>query len=369
MSKQPFILLSAGGTGGHISPASALASELIKRGVRVELVTDTRGSKYTNMFTDIPVHVVKSGTAYAGIIGKIKGAVKLAIGMAQSFTLVKKLKPDAVIGFGGYPSVPAVFAAQIKGIPTGLHEQNAIIGKANIFLAPKARFIALSLPLPERMDFSNHITSKATITGNPVRPEIIKLKDAPYPPIKENTSLNIFIMGGSLGATIFSHVVPKALSRLSDDRKKRLRIVQQCRKTDINDAQKLYDKSGIKNVTLAPFFNNVADEITKAHLFIGRSGASTVAEISIAGRPAIYVPYPHHKDQQQKRNAANIKEKGGAWIIEEKDFTDESLRKHIERFFDDLQLLPHAAAHAKKCGLSAAAKSLADLCLQIIDNK
>ncbi len=369
MSKNPFILISAGGTGGHMSPASALASDLIKRGVRVELVTDTRGSKYTSMFPDIPVHIVKSGTAHAGLMGKIKGAIKLAMGMMQGFALVRKLKPDAVIGFGGYPCVPAVYAAQLMGVPTGLHEQNAIIGKANVFLAPKAKFIALSLPLPEGMDFSKHITSKSTIVGNPVRPEIVALKDALYPPLEDGTPLNVFVMGGSLGATVFSCIVPEALSNLSDAQKSRLSIVQQCRKSDLEEAKALYDQSGIKDVILAPFFDDVDKKLGNAHLFIGRSGASTVAEINIAGRPSIYVPYPHHKDQQQKRNAASVEKKGGAWIIEQKDFTSDALQERMEAFFDDLQALPRAAAHAKECGLPAAAKGLADLCLKIIDNQ
>lgn len=351
-----------------MSPASALASDLIRRGVRVELVTDTRGQKYISMFTDIPVHVVKSGTAHAGIIGKLKGAINLATGMMQGFALVRKLKPDAVIGFGGYPSVPAVYAAQILGVPTGLHEQNAIIGKANVFLAPKARFIALSLPLPDGMSFPHHVMSKSIITGNPVRPEIIALKDAPYPSIKEEATLNVFVMGGSLGATVFSKVVPEALSNLSDAKKKRLSVVQQCREADLEEAKALYDKSGIKDVTLAPFFDDVDKKLAKAHLFIGRSGASTVAEINIAGRPAIYVPYPHHKDQQQKRNAASVVDKGGAWIIEEKDFTSDALLERMEAFFDDLQTLPRAAARAKECGLPDAAQELAALSLKMINN-
>jgi UDP-N-acetylglucosamine--N-acetylmuramyl-(pentapeptide) pyrophosphoryl-undecaprenol N-acetylglucosamine transferase len=367
MSKTPFILISAGGTGGHMSPASALASDLTKRGVRVEIVTDTRGSRYTSMFMGIPVHIVKSGTAHAGIIGKIKGSINLIWGIMQGFVLVRKLAPDAVIGFGGYPSVPAVYAAQMLGIPTGLHEQNAIIGKANVFLAPKARFLALSLPLPDGMNFSVHITSKSTITGNPVRPEIIALKDVPYPSLEGYAPFNIFVMGGSLGATVFSRVVPKALSNLSVAQKKRLSVVQQCREADLEEARAIYDKSGIKDVTLAPFFDDVDKKLAKAHLFIGRSGASTVAEINIAGRPAIYVPYPHHKDQQQKRNAASVVDKGGAWIIEEKDFTSDALQERLEVLFDDSQALQRAAAHAKGCGLPAAAQDLSDLCLKIID--
>lgn len=363
MSK--FVLLSAGGTGGHMSPASAMATALIEKGIRVELVTDDRGQKYTKMFHDIKVHVVKSGTAHAGVLGKIKGAINLARGIRHGFALVKELKPDAVIGFGGYPSVPAVLAAQILGVPTGLHEQNAILGKANVFLAPKSKFIALSLPLTILAYVKQRINDKAVVTGNPVRPEIIALKDAAYPSLDDGKKVNIFVMGGSLGATVFSQVVPRALSLLSPERKARIAIVQQCREADLQEAKDLYDESGIDDVTLAPFIDDVARYLAKAHLFIGRSGASTVAEISIAGRPAIYVPYPHHKDQQQKMNAQNVADKGGAWIIEEDQFTPAALHKSIEGFFNDPETLIGAAEHAKECGLPDAAIELAALALKI----
>lgn len=365
MSK--FVLISAGGTGGHMSPASAMATALIEKGVRVELVTDNRGQKYTKMFPEVKVHVVKSGTAHAGILGKVKGALNLARGIMQGFSLVKNLKPDVVIGFGGYPSVPAVLAAQLLGIPTGLHEQNAILGKANVFLAPKSKFIALSLPLPDSTDVKQQIKDKTVVTGNPVRPEIIALKDASYPSLEDGQKVNIFVMGGSLGATVFSHVVPKALSLLSPEQKARIAIVQQCREADLQEAKALYDKSGIEDVTLAPFFDDVAGLLAQAHLFIGRSGASTVAEISIVGRPAIYVPYPHHKDQQQKKNAANVADKGGAWIMEQGgQFSPEALHKSIEDIFNNPEALIAAAARAKECGLPDAAQELAALALKII---
>ncbi len=359
------IMISAGGTGGHMSPAAALATELKNRGHIVELATDDRGQKYVNMFPDdIVVHIIKSGTAGAGVMGKIKGAVNLTQGIVmQGFSLIGKAKPDIVVGFGGYPSVPAVFAAQMRRIPTGLHEQNAILGKANKFLASKAHFIALSLPSQE--DVKGVIKYKMSVTGNPVRSEIVSLKDAEYPEFTKDSNLNIFVMGGSLGATVFSEVVPKAISLLSDDLKKRVNIVQQCRAADINDAKAIYDKTGI-NATLAPFFDDVAEQISRAHLFIGRSGASTVAEMSIAGRPAIYVPYPHHKDQQQMKNALGVSGKGGAWIIPQDEFTPEILRARIEGFFDNSQILLDAALRAKECGLPNAAQNLADLVLKEI---
>ncbi|MCK5374757.1 MAG: UDP-N-acetylglucosamine--N-acetylmuramyl-(pentapeptide) pyrophosphoryl-undecaprenol N-acetylglucosamine transferase, partial [Alphaproteobacteria bacterium] len=253
----------------------------------------------------------------------------------------------------------------------GLHEQNAIMGKANVFLAFKAKFIALSFPLPEGMNFSARVTSKASVIGNLVRPEIVALKEASYPALEKETPLHIFVMGGSLGATVFSHVIPEALSLLSHEQKKQLRIVQQCREADLKEAINFYEKSGIasEHITLAPFFDDVDEKLSWAHLFIGRSGASTVAEMSIAGCPAIYVPYPHHKDQQQKRNAMSVVDKGGAWLIEEKNFTLEAVKGNMIEFLDNPQILRNAAMRAKECGRADAAECLAKLSLKIINNK
>ncbi len=364
--KKYFIIISAGGTGGHISPAAALADDLIKRGCRVELVTDIRGQKYASMFDGIKLHIIKSGTSFAGLMGKIKGAINLALGVLHAFKLVKSLKPDLVVGFGGYPSVPAVFAAQKLNIPTILHEQNAIIGKANIFLAPEAERIALSMPYVKGLEKDDQF--RCVITGNPVRAEISELEGNVYPEISQTSEIRIFIMGGSLGATIFSDVIPNALSKLPQDQKQRLKIVQQCREADIEDARVLYENAGI-NAVLSTFFDDVAGELSKAHLFIGRSGASTVAEVSVIGTPAIYVPYPHHKDQQQKMNALPIVEKGGAWIIEEQDFTIDALLEKIEEFLKTPDLLSSAASHAKSCGNATAAKKLGNLVIAVADYK
>ena len=352
------VLISAGGTGGHMSPASALATELKKRGVHVELATDIRGTRYEKMFPGIKTHVLKSGTAGAGLSGKIKGALGLAQGiLLQGLPLIGKVNPDFVIGFGGYPSVPAVLAAQLRGVPTGLHEQNAILGKANKFLAPRARFIALSLrPTQEE---TGVLSRKMVVTGNPVRPEIIALKEAAYPALDEAGLLNILVMGGSLGATVFSKVVPEAIAMLPKEYKNRISVVQQCREADIEEAQDVYEKA-IVEAELAPFFHDVAGLLSKSHLFIGRSGASTVAEISIAGRPAIYVPYPHHKDQQQKKNAMTVADRGGAWIVSENQFTPETVKERITMIFENPDTLSRAAARAKDCGLPDAAERLAD---------
>ncbi len=360
--KQPYIMISAGGTGGHMSPASALASELKSRGCLVELLTDGRGMRYESMFKGIEIHEVKSGTAGAGIGGKIRGAINLVLGIIHAYKMIRAKKPDVVVGFGGYPSVPGVFAAQRLNIPTVLHEQNAIIGKANVFLAAKANVIALSLPYVTGLD--NDVQKKMIVTGNPVRPEIMALNEQEYEPVAGG-KMSILIMGGSLGATVLSDVVPRTLSMLSKEYKDRLNIVQQCRQSDIDDVFKAYEEAGIK-ADLKVFIDDVATIIGKSHLVIARSGASTVAEVCVAGVPAIYVPYPHHKDQQQKRNADAIADEGGAWVMMEESFTPETLLPRIETFFQNADILPKVAMHARKCGRVDAAKSLSDTILSLI---
>ncbi len=363
--KKYFILISAGGTGGHMSPAAALASDLISRDYHVELVTDERGKKFSSMFKDTPIHIVKSGTARAGIMGKVKGAFSLSLGILHALKLVHSLKPDLVIGFGGYPCVPAVFAAQKFDIPTILHEQNAVLGKANAFLAPNAERIALSMPSISGLEGDEKF--RAVITGNPVRPEISALHDLDYKPPSDsdNDKFHILVMGGSLGASVFSDVVPKAMAKLSAPYRARLDIVQQCRDGDIENTRNIYEKAGIK-ANLVTFIDDVASELKDAHLVIARSGASTVAEVSVAGKPAIYVPYPHHKDQQQKKNAMAIADTGGAWVMVEDNFTPEKLSKKIEQFLQKPELLSNAALNAKSCGKADAAKKLGNLVTAIV---
>lgn len=357
------ILLSAGGTGGHMTPAQALGKDLKARGYHVELATDERGSKYAPMFEETPAHILKSGTAGAGLAGKFKGAIGLVLGCAQALTLLKKVKPDMVVGFGGYPSVPAVYMAQKLKIPTIIHEQNAIIGKANAFLAPKAERIAFSLPNITGLDEGDKV--RAIVTGNPVRAEIAALYNQAYPNMEEGGTFRILVMGGSLGASVFSNVVPQTLAKLSPEYRERLHIVQQCREEDLEQVREAYDSAVIK-ADLSTFFDNVPEELAQAHLVIGRSGASTVAEISASGRPAIFVPYPHHKDQQQKMNANSVADHGGAWVMTEDGFTQEALQAKIETFLQNPQNLFRAAENARKCGKPDAARKLGNLVTAIV---
>lgn len=358
MNDSKLILLSTGGTGGHITPAQALGHDLLSRGYRVEVITDKRGLKYQSMFDGMPFHVVNAGTLGAGLMGKIKGAGNLGVGVIQAMKIVNKLKPAVVVGFGGYPSVPGVYAAQKMKVKTIIHEQNAIIGKANAFLAPKADRIALSLPVVSGLDDIDKI--RTVITGNPVRPEIAALYTQPFPNLEQNGTFRILVMGGSLGAHVFSEIIPEAMSKLPSQYRERLHIIQQCREEDLAATRKIYGENGIK-AELSTFFDNVAEELSQAHLVIARSGASTVSEIATAGRPAIFVPYPHHKDQQQKMNADAVADVGGAWVMTEAGFTVDALFARIETFLQNPETLFRAAEKAQTCGKPDAARKLGNL--------
>ena len=352
------IILSAGGTGGHIMPAQALTQDLISRGFAVSLVTDARGSKYTDLFGDIDVHVVRAGTMGEGVFGKIGGVMNLGLGFLKAMKILAQIKPAVVIGFGGYPSMPAMIAAQRMKIPTIIHEQNAIIGRANAYLANKAERIALSLPAIQGLDKTDQM--RTVITGNPVRPDIAALYTKPYPAMDQGGAFEIFVMGGSLGASVLSRVVPESLAMLSGEYRTRLRVTQQCREEDLESVRAVYNEAGIE-ADLAPFFSDVAAKMEKSHLIIARSGASTVAEVAVAGRPAIFVPLDIHKDQQQKMNADSIADASGAWVMAESGFTPETLLARIETFLQNPESLFKAAENARSCGKPDAARKLGNL--------
>ncbi|MEM6812605.1 MAG: undecaprenyldiphospho-muramoylpentapeptide beta-N-acetylglucosaminyltransferase [Pseudomonadota bacterium] len=352
------VLLSAGGTGGHLFPAESLAFDLIGRGYKVILVTDKRGAKFDSFADGIPTHVIQSGGLTAGLVNKLKSTLLMGIGYIQSLKILRQTKPNVVVGFGGYPSFPAVYAASKKNIPTIIHEQNAILGKANAYLSSKVDRIATAWPNVEGIAEADSV--RCVVTGNPVRPEVAGLYTKPYPALDQDGILKIFIMGGSLGARVFSEILPKTFDSLSDAYKDRLEIVQQCREEDVERVQSLYKDIGIK-ANLATFFDNVADELEKCHLFIGRSGASTVSEVTTAGRPAIFVPYPHHADQQQKRNADVVSDSGGAWVMTEDGFTPTALQARIETFLQNPETLFNAAENARSCGKPDAARRLGNL--------
>ncbi len=352
---EELILLCAGGTGGHVFPARALAEELLARGYRVAFATDTRGMKYLEGMEN--VHIISAGPYRAGLRGKITFAASLLRGYIQTHRLISLLKPSVAVGFGGYPCAPPMFAAQHRLIPTILHEQNAVLGLALKILAPLASKIALSFPMRDK----GHCRKETIVTGNPVRADIINLRDQEFPKIEDE--LNILIFGGSLGASSFAEIIPHAIIKLAIDLKVKLKIVHQARESDIRKVTKAYSDAGL-DAEVKPFFDNIPERIEIAHLMICRAGASTVAETTCAGRPAVYIPYPWHKDQQQLHNARHVVESGGGWVIEEKDMTSDSLYQLLKNIVPDK--LEGAAAYARSLGQPDAAGKLADLVISEI---
>lgn len=363
MAKADTVMLCAGGTGGHMFPAMALAHDLVSRGVDVVFLTDSRGQRFLTDVTDMTVHVISSATLPKGVFGKIKGVLNLGRGYLQSRVLMSKYAPKIVVGFGGYPSLPPMVVAQQKQIPTIIHEQNAVLGKANAYLAPKADRIALSLPDMSSLEEADAV--RAVITGNPVRADIAALYADPYKVSDDGAPFHIVVMGGSLGAKVMAQIVPEALASLPSDLKSRLQIIQQCHAEDMADVDVVYKNAGIA-AELKPFIEDMPAALRNAHLVIARSGASTVAEVSIAGCPAIYVPYPHHADMQQKVNAEVVSTKGGAWVIEEKDFTQSALASRVESLMRSPESLFRAADAARNCARPEAARKLGNLVVALI---
>lgn len=359
------IMLAAGGTGGHVLPAEALGRALTDRGYDLVLVTDQRGAAYETLSgSNIPVETISAKSLKPGLTEKVKAIFALGAGLVQSLKLVRRYKPVAVIGFGGYPSLPPVLAAQILRHITILHEQNAILGKANKLLAFYAKGIASGHPIGSGLNEKQR--SKVTLTGNPVRAEFREKRNQPYTPPKKDGPFNIFVMGGSQGARIFGDVLPPALDKLPEQMKKRIRIVQQCREEDLKAVGIWYERIGIK-AELAAFYTDVPEKLANCHLFIGRSGASTVTEVTVVGRPAIFVPLAVHADQQQKKNADTVADSGGAWVMQQNGFTPDALSAKLESLISAPERLEQAAAASKACGKPDATKELADFVVSLIE--
>ncbi len=353
------VLISAGGTGGHMFPARALAEELLKRGHDVALATDTRGYKFFDGMDQVERIVISSAAYKSGIMGKASAVLSLLKGYFQSHTLLSRLKPSVVVGFGGYPSAPPVFAAQHRGIPTVLHEQNAILGLANQMLAPKAHKIALSTENTEGIDKNRQ--HQCIVTGNPVREEVAALADKPYPDFNSG-KIHLMLVGGSLGAKIFGDAIPHAIVALPEELRKNLFVYHQARAENLEDVRKIYEGSGVET-DIRPFFADMPACLEKTHLLVARSGASTVAELTVAGRPAIYIPFPWHKDQQQLYNAKQVEAAGGGIVMEEKNLTANLLCAQVEDLLINPTKLAKMAENAKKIGIRDAAHHLADAVL------
>ncbi len=354
------IALAAGGTGGHMFPAEALAGELMARGHSVALLTDRRGGGFGERLPGVETHRISAGAlAGTGVVGRAQGVVQLGVGFFQSRTLVARLRPGAVVGFGGYASVPAVLAASLAGKPTVLHEQNAILGRANRMLARRATRIAAAF---EKLEGA--AAERVVVTGNPVRPAIAALGQERYLPIEPGGRINLLVIGGSQGARVFSSLIPEAIALLPGQLQRRFDIVQQARAEDLEKARASYAKLAAA-VELAPFFADIPQRLRAAHLVIARAGASTVAELTAAGRPSILIPYPYATDDHQTANAAHLNMSCAALVMAEAAATSAGLAACLERLVEGTEL-PAMAQAALRLGRPDAARRLADLVTSLV---
>ncbi|HMO75040.1 MAG TPA: undecaprenyldiphospho-muramoylpentapeptide beta-N-acetylglucosaminyltransferase [Sphingopyxis sp.] len=358
MTATRHFLLAAGGTGGHMLPAYALAGELIARGHRVALVSDDRGLNIPGKPDELEVHVLPAGRVHGGPIGWVKAALAIRKGRRLGIELIRDFDPAVVVGFGGYPSLPSLLAAKATKRPSVIHEQNAVLGRTNRLMAGRVDAIAVAYRNIHR--FPEALALKRHLTGNPVREEIVAIREEGFPPLPEDGILRLLVVGGSLGAAVLGEVVPAAVAMLPRALLDRLQIVQQVREADIDAVRARYAELGVA-AECAPYIADFPERLRWAHLVIARAGASTVAELACAGRPAIFVPYPHAMDDHQTHNVVDLVEARGAISFQQPDFTPSALAKQIQRMALEPGALEEAAANAAGCGLPDATRDLADL--------
>ena len=353
----PLVALATGGTGGHVFPAEALALELVTRGCKLALVTDYRCAPFGALPGEVATHTVSAGRLSGGIAEKLGGMARIVRGIVEAWRLLRELNPSLVIGFGSYASVPTMLAARWLRLPTLIHEQNAVLGRANRLLAPMAGAIATSFEEVARLHRRD--IAKTMRTGNPVRQTISEIRSFSYPSLGKDEALNLLVTGGSQGAAVFGCVLPNAIAIMPEVLRARLRISHQCRSEDVKRVRGVYAALGLDSA-VKPFFNDMPRRLHRAHLVIGRAGASTVAETTAAGRPAILVPYPFAMDNHQSANARIIEASGGAWVFDECDFTASALAGMLCSFLENPEKLQKAAAAARRLGIPDAASRLAD---------
>ena len=360
---RPLVLLAAGGTGGHLFPAEALASALARLGVRVVLATDGRVGEIAKSFPAERVIEIRSATPSGrSIFKQALAALRLGSGVLAALSAIRSLRPDCVVGFGGYPSVPPVFAASTLGVPRIIHEQNGVIGRANRFLM--GRVSAIATGFPKVKGLPDKLAQRTYHTGNPIRPAVLAAAATPYVPAEPGGTLRLLAFGGSQGARVMSEIVPPALASLPLELKRRLVVVQQSRAEDLDEVRRLYREAGIA-AEIEPFFKDLPARMAASHLVIARSGASSVAELAAIGRPSILVPLPGALDQDQAANAQSLAAIGAATVIPQPEFTPERLAEEIAARLADPAALTESARAAKSAGVLDAAERLAAVVMSI----
>jgi UDP-N-acetylglucosamine--N-acetylmuramyl-(pentapeptide) pyrophosphoryl-undecaprenol N-acetylglucosamine transferase len=360
------IVLATGGTGGHIFPAQALAGGLRTHGYRIAVVTDRRAKAMSGSLGDADVFRISgAGVSGRSVLNRISAVFQLGVGYLQARRILRKLSPAVAVGFGSYASLPTMLAAVHLSIPTVIHEQNAILGRSNRLLASRVTRIATAFEAVMGVRPEDH--DKTAWTGNPVRAAVLAIADRPYPSIEGDGALNILVFGGSLGASIFSEVVPETIAALPENLRSRIRLVQQCRAEDIERVRHVYAARNI-DAELAPFFEDMPDRLAAAHLVISRSGASTIAELTAAGRPAILVPFQHATDDHQTKNAQGLCDAGGGWLIPQSTFDRDSLTARLTALLANTKMLRTAAGCAGRIGARDATEKLTSLVAGVLDD-
>jgi UDP-N-acetylglucosamine--N-acetylmuramyl-(pentapeptide) pyrophosphoryl-undecaprenol N-acetylglucosamine transferase len=363
MTTSPLILLAAGGTGGHLFPAEALGVELMRRGLRVRLATDSRALRYSGLFSKDMIDVVPSETVRSRTPWSLAlTGLTLAAGFAVALNLLRKLKPAAVVGFGGYPTLPPLLAARLLGIPGVIHDANAVLGRANRFLSSRVDAIATSLP--GVLDRDPALASKTTAVGTPMRPAILAAAAVEYVAPDSAGPLRLLVIGGSQGARVMADIVPGAIERLEPSLWNRMVLSQQVREEDMTRVRQVYDRLKIK-AELAPFFTDLPAKLASHHLVVSRSGAGTVAELAAIGRPSILVPLPGSIDQDQFANAGVLALAGGALRIPQSEFTSDRLASEISALAAEPGKLMAMADAARRVGRLDAAERMADLVMKV----
>ena len=364
MTGHTHITLVAGGTGGHMMPAEATGRVLLSRGQAVHFITDQRGDAYPDILQDVPRTVLKSGhKSGVGLVGKARLAVNMFGSTIKCWRQFGRERPDIVVGFGGYPSIPALLAARARNVPSILHEQNAVFGRSNRMLATGAKKIALSFAGTRRL--SQNDNAKSIETGNPVRRSVEQIGEKSYQAPLPHQEIKILVVGGSQGATVLSHIVPKSLSAMSADIRARLKVVHQGRADDLDAVHQAYESAGIK-AEIAPYFTDMDVRLGWSHLVIARAGASTVTELAASARPSILVPLPSAMDDHQTFNARYLEEAGGAIVLAEDNFTSEAVSKLLGMMFCGEISLEKMSKQARSVAKLSAAENLADLIIQTV---